>query len=181
MKVANNKFVSLTYTLTVDGQIADQATAERPLSFVFGTGMLLPKFEANIEGKIAGDKFAFTLTPEEGYGEYIAEAVVDLPKDIFLINGKFDEEMIKEGVVLPMTDAEGNRMPGTVKSINESTVTMDFNHPMADKTLNFEGEILVVRDSKPEDMMPAGGSCSGCHCDGDCDSDGGSCGCGGCH
>lgn len=69
MKISENKFVSLAYTLTVDGQVADQATAERPLEFVYGVGMLLPKFEEFIAGKEAGEKFEFVLTPAEGYGE----------------------------------------------------------------------------------------------------------------
>ena len=69
MKISENKFVSLAYTLTVDGQVADQATADRPLEFVYGVGMLLPKFEEFIAGKEVGDKFEFVLTPAEGYGE----------------------------------------------------------------------------------------------------------------
>lgn len=184
MKVENNKFVSLSYTLTVDGAVADKADATRPLSFVFGTGMLLPKFEDNIKDKNIGDTFKFTLSAEEGYGERIEDAVVELPKDIFLVDGVFNDELVVVGSILPMMDADGNRMPGTVMSINDNTVTMDFNHPMADKVLNFEGEILAVREATEADMMPMGGGCSNCEggdCDCDsesCDSEGGcSCGC----
>ena len=172
MKISENKFVSLAYTLTVDGQVADQATAERPLEFVYGVGMLLPKFEEFIAGKEAGDKFEFVLTPAEGYGEINPQAVVNLPKDVFMVDGAIPDDMLVVGNVLPMADQAGNRLMGTVKAVNEADVTMDFNHPMAGKTLNFTGEILGVREAKPEDMMPAhacgsgcGDGCGDCHCE----------------
>ena len=154
MKISENKFVSLAYTLTVDGQVADQATADRPLEFVYGVGMLLPKFEEFIAGKEVGDKFEFVLTPAEGYGEINPQAVVNLPKDVFMVDGAIPDDMLIVGNVLPM----------------------------AGKTLNFTGDVLGVREATPEDMMPMGGGCScGCGCDGG-DCDGGDCGDGcGCH
>lgn len=184
MKISENKFVSLTYTLTVDRQIADQATAERPLNFVYGVGMLLPKFEEYIAGKAAGDTFEFVLSPAEGYGETNPQAVVNLPKEVFMVDGAIPDDMLVVGNVLPMADQNGNRLMGTVKAVNDTDVTMDFNHPMAGKTLNFSGQILEVRDARPEDMMPAGGGCS-CGCEGDCGDGGCGDGCGesgcGCH
>ena len=177
MKISENKFVSLAYTLTVDGQVAGQATAERPLEFVYGVGMLLPKFEEFIAGKEAGEKFEFVLTPAEGYGEINPQAVVNLPKDVFMVDGAIPDDMLVAGNVLPMADQNGNRLMGTVKAVNENDVTMDFNHPMAGKTLNFTGDILGVREAKPEDMMPAGGCSYG---SGSCGCEGGDCGDGGC-
>lgn len=72
--------VAVDYKLTVDGAIADQSQPGAPLEFICGTGMLLPKFEEAILGKEPGEKVAFTLSPKDGYGEVIAEAIVDLPK-----------------------------------------------------------------------------------------------------
>lgn len=180
MKISENKFVSLAYTLTVDGQVADQATAERPLEFVYGVGMLLPKFEENIAGKEVGDKFEFVLTPGEGYGEVNPEAVVELPKEVFMIDGQMQDDMLTVGNVLPMADQAGNRLMGTVKAVNADSVTMDFNHPMAGNTLLFTGEILGLRDATPEDLMPQGGGCScddGCDCDEKPEGEGCGCGC----
>lgn len=175
MKVKENKFVSLSYTLTVDGNVVEKVTSEKPLDFIFGTGGLLPKFEENLQGLEVGGKFTFTLTPEDSYGEYFDDAVVPLPKDTFKVDGKIDEDMLAVGNMLPMMDNDGNRLMGFVKSVEADSVTIDFNHPMAGKTLNFEGEVVGIRMPTPEElasmMAAAGGGC-GCGCgDGGCDSD----------
>lgn len=169
--------VAVDYTLTVDGEVADKSQPGAPLQFVFGTGMLLPKFEENILGKEVGEKVAFTLDAQDGYGEVAQEAIVALPKSIFMIDGKIDEGMLFEGNVVPMADASGNRMMGRITAVGEEDVTMDFNHPMAGCTLNFEVEIVEVRDVTPEDMAPQGG-CN-CGCEGNCDDSEGGCGCDG--
>lgn len=184
MKAENNKMVAVNYTLTVDDRIADQSQPGKPLEFIFGTGMLLPKFEAAIAGKEPGEKVAFTLVPADGYGEPVEELIIDLPKTTFMIDGKLAEEYLSVGNQIPMSNAQGQRMVGVVKEIGDQTVKMDFNHPMAGKTLNFEVEVVSVRDVTPEDL--AGhcgcGDCGcgdGCHCDGEPHHD--ECGCHGCH
>ena len=70
MKVEKNKVVAVSYELNVEGKTADKAGSDAPLEYIHGTGMLLPKFESELENKEPGDKFEFTLTPEEGYGTY---------------------------------------------------------------------------------------------------------------
>ena len=161
MKVEQNKMVGVDYKLTVDGQIADQSRPGQPLEFIFGTGMLLPKFEEASLGKGIGESVAFTLEPKDGYGEIIAEAIVDLPKDIFMVDGKLAEDILFVGSQVPMSDAQGNRMMGIVKEVGDTTVKMDFNHPMAGKTLNFEVDVVSVRDVTPEDLQ-GGCSCGEC-------------------
>ncbi len=168
--------VAVDYTLTVDGQIADQSQPGAPLQFVCGTGMLLPKFEAAIMGLGAGEKSSFTLTAQDGYGEINEEAIVELPKSIFMVDGVVAEDVLVVGNPVPMADAEGNRMMGVIKEIAEETVKMDFNHPMAGKTLNFEVEVVSVRDVTPEDLAQQGGCGCGCgegesECNSDCGSD----------
>ena len=178
MKISDNKVVHLVYQLEVDGQIADKCDESRPLEFIFGAGYLLPKFEENIEGKTVGDKFDFRLTAAEGYGERDPRAVIDLPKTIFMQDGKVMEELLFEGNVIPMMSQQGGVMPGTVVKVGDQHVTMDFNHQMAGKDLHFTGEILLVRDATDEELKnglhgerKGCGGCKGGNCgDGGCES-----------
>ena len=174
--------VSVHYTLTVDGQIADQSREGQPLQFICGAGMLLPKFEGAIMGKEPGEKVSFTLEPKDGYGEIIPEAIVELPKTVFMMDGKVADEILFVGSQIPMATADGQRMMGLVKEVKEETVMMDFNHPMAGKTLNFEVEVVEVRDVTPEDLASQGG-CGCGECGGSCGEHecGEGCECGGCN
>jgi len=172
MKISVNKFVSATYDLYVGGEegneqeVMEKATEDRPLSFVFGTGMMLEGFENNLAGLTAGDGFDFTLTAEEAYGEYIDENVVNLPRSIFETDGKIDEEIIFENNTVPMVDQEGNRLNGTIVKIEEQTITMDFNHPLAGEDLHFIGKVIEVREPSENELKQFMG---GCNCgDGDC-------------
>ncbi|MDR0824920.1 MAG: FKBP-type peptidyl-prolyl cis-trans isomerase [Prevotella sp.] len=190
MKISTNKFVALSYDLNVgegeDRELMERATAETPLEFIYGTNSMLEAFEQNIDGLAEGDSFDFALTPEQAYGEYDDEHVVDLPRNIFEQDGKLNEEVIFEGNIVPMMDTNGNRLNGSVVAVKDDVVTMDFNHPLAGETLNFSGKVLTVRESTPEEIAalfaPQGGC--GCGCD-DCGSDEeDACGCGsgcGCH
>ena len=176
MEINDNKVVSLIYELVVDGSVADKCSKENPLEFIFGQGYLLPKFEENIKGLTVGDTFKFTLTPEEGYGVKEPEAIVDLPKNIFEIDGKIQDGLLVAGNTIPMMNAAGQVMQGVVVSVAETTVKMDFNHPMADKTLNFSGEIVAVREATAKELE------EGLHgerkqtCSGNCKNCGGNCG-----
>lgn len=185
MKISTNKFVALSYDLTVgegeERELMEKATAETPLEFIFGTDSMLQAFEKNIDGLAEGDSFDFTLTPEEAYGEYDDDHVVDLPRNIFEQDGVLNEEVIFEGNTVPMMDTNGNRLNGSVVEVKEDVIKMDFNHPLAGETLNFSGKVLTVRESTPEEIAalfaPQGGGCgcgSGCGC-GDGEED--SCGC----
>jgi FKBP-type peptidyl-prolyl cis-trans isomerase SlyD len=177
MKISDEKMVSLTYDLTVgeEGQIElmERATKEQPLTFMFGMGMMLEAFEKNVDGLKVGDKFSFILTPEEAYGEYYDENVAELPKNLFEVDGKFDEERISEGQTLPMMDSQGHRMMGSVLEIKADIVVMDFNHPLAGETLHFDGEVIDVHEPTPEEIAALSHE-GGCDCEscGSADEDG---------
>jgi FKBP-type peptidyl-prolyl cis-trans isomerase SlyD len=173
MKISENKSVSVTYDLTVDNdnggrELMESATRERPLTFLFGYGMMLEAFERNLEGLTVGEKFSFTLTPEEAYGVYYTENVAELPKKIFEVDGKFDNEYVKEGQTLPMMNSQGQRMMGSVIEVKPEIVVMDFNHPLAGETLHFDGEVIDVHTATAEEIsaIQNGGSC-GCGCNHD--------------
>ena len=101
MKITANKFVAVTYDLNVgegeERELMEKAVAEAPLKFIFGTGAMLPAFEDALKGLEVGDKFDFSIAPADAYGEYVEDHVLDLPKNIFEVEGKFDSEVIKEG------------------------------------------------------------------------------------
>lgn len=178
MKIENKKFVEVSYTLTVDGEVVDQSAPGQPLGFVFGEGFLIPGFEKNIEGKRVGDKFEFTLTPEEGYGEKHEDMIVDVPKSAFEIDGKVEDGLLDLGNEIPMQTAEGMRLLGRVIANEGDAVKMDFNHPMAGQTLNFAGEVLGVREATEEDYPHHHGGGCGCGCDDSgCEDCSGECDC----
>ncbi|MCK9626014.1 MAG: peptidylprolyl isomerase [Bacteroidales bacterium] len=152
MTINDNKVVSLIYKLETEGIVADQTTKENPLEFIFGMGYLLPKFEENIKDKKVGDTFDFQLSAQEGYGEKDSQAIVDLPKNIFEIEGKIKEDLLVVGNVIPMMNQMGGVIPGKVVSVGEETVKMDFNHEMAGKDLHFTGEIIAVREATEEEL-----------------------------
>lgn len=182
MKISEDKFVALTYDLTVETEqegereLMERATKEHPLTFVFGMGMMLEAFEKNVKGLAVGDNFSFSLNPEEAYGEFIEENVAELPKKIFEVDGKFDEEKIYEGMTLPMMDAQGHRLMGSVLEIKPEIVVMDFNHPLAGETLYFDGTVIDVHEVTPQEIAvltsDEDSACSHCHPDGEsCCSD----------
>lgn len=181
MAITKDKMVSLTYDLRVegqDGELIEQATAGKPLTFIYGRGMMLPRFEALLEGMEEGKSFEISLSCDEAYGEFDENAVVDLPKNIFIIDGKFDDDIIRVGNTVPMMSTSGQRLNGLVMEITDETVKMDFNHPLAGEDLFFKGEILEVRNATEEELAATTGGCGcggGCGCDSHGDHE--SCGC----
>jgi FKBP-type peptidyl-prolyl cis-trans isomerase SlyD len=172
MIIEKNKVVSLIYELRVDGtsgEIIESLKEDKPLTFIYGTGALLPKFEANISGLKSGDAFSFLLQCEEAYGIATDEAVVEIPKNVFEVEGEFDKGLISVGNAIPMMDGEGNRLNGVVVSVNAESVTMDFNHPLAGDNLHFAGKIVEIRDATSEELqhghLHSEGACSS-GCDG---------------
>jgi|SRR5688572_8754228 len=157
MKIDTNKVVSVTYRLEANpsGQEKkhiETADVSRPLIFLFGSGGLIPAFEENLQGKVTGDKFAFSIEAADAYGEIETEALVDLPLDIFKVDGVVDMSILKTGNIVPMTDREGNRLDGKVVAINPDSVKMDFNHPLAGHQLHFSGEVIEVREASEEEL-----------------------------
>ncbi len=194
MEISRNKMVTLSYVLRLngfEGEIVEETTEEKPLEFIFGTGRMLQMFEDKLEGLKVGEEFKFELKADEAYGQVNEEAKVSIPRNIFEVEGKMDEDLIKVGNMVPMQDAQGNRLNGIVLDITDETVKMDFNHPLAGDDLFFSGAINEVREATDEEIMAVvGGGCgSGCGCgdgeqtgceSGACGSDGsgsGGCGC----
>jgi|WetSurMetagenome_2_1015567.scaffolds.fasta_scaffold11770_5 FKBP-type peptidyl-prolyl cis-trans isomerase SlyD len=175
MVVSQNKVVSVTYELRVEGNVIESVDRTAPLTFVFGSGSLLPKFEDNLAGLKVGDLFDFDLLSEDAYGVYDESSLIKVPLNAFQIDGKVDYHLVKIGNKIPMQDSEGHRLTGVVKLVDADAVTMDFNHPLAGNHLFFKGEVTDIRQASEEELMH-GHVHSSCGCESGC----GSCGDGSC-
>lgn len=167
MTISNEKVVSLTYELRLndsEGDVVETVNNDNPLTFVYGTGRLLPKFEENLSGLAVGDDFSFTLKSDEAYGNIDDNAVVDVPLKAFEVDGKIDDNLLQVGNNIPMQDNAGNRLNGRVKNIGDELVTMDFNHPLAGETLHFNGKVADLRDATPDELEGNSCGCGSCGC-----------------
>ena len=185
-----NKYISVMYRLYtsapgVEPELVEETAEGDPFVFVSALGMTLDAFENQIVPLNEGDKFDFTLAPDDAYGEYDEAGKQTLPRKAFEINGKLDSRFVIEGAVVPLSSADGARFNGTIIEIGDETVTVDLNHPLAGKSLNFVGEVVATREATNDEVRDAlnqitgcGGGCGGCggeSCDG-CSSKGESCG-----
>jgi len=166
MQIEQNRMVSLTYELRetdINGKILEVLQENKPLKFVYGTGRLLPSFEANLLSLKSGDSFTFSLAANQAYGERREEMIIDVPMSVFENGGKVDENICRVGNEVPMTDGSGNPLYGTINEILEDAVKMDFNHPMAGVILFFSGRIIEVWEPSREELSSQSNACSGCN------------------
>ncbi len=152
MKISEKKVVEISYELFVDGKIVDSVEETKPIDYIQGMDMLIPKFEEFLEGKEEGESFNFTILSNDGYGEYDPKLRFDVPKTSFEVDGKVNEDILQVDNVIPMLNAYGEVVKATVIEVKENDVTMDFNHPLAGKDLNFVGKIISVRDASEKEL-----------------------------
>ena len=155
MKAGKNKVVTMTYTLRLNdeqGKIIQKVDEGQPFVQVFGINALLPAFESNLSGLEKGDDFGFGILAEEGYGNLSDEAILKLEKKIFEVDGVVDSEMVATGKTITMQDNNGNPLEGKVLAVEEDSVIMDFNHPLAGENLYFSGSIQNVREASEEEL-----------------------------
>lgn len=179
-----NKYVTVAYELYTDKdkgihELVEKAPIEHPFQFISGLGIALDSFESKILALAEGEAFDFVLKVDEAYGPYEQDHVIELPKETFAINGRFDKDMVYPGAVLPLVNADGMRFQGLVLELKDNTVIIDLNHPLAGKDLHFKGQVVTMRDATNEEIQALINH-EGCNCGGDCE---GGCegGCGGHH
>lgn len=179
-----NKYVTVAYELYTDNdkgihELVEKAPIEHPFQFISGLGIALDSFENKILALTEGEAFDFVLKVDEAYGPYEQDHVIELPKETFAINGRFDKDMVYPGAVLPLVNADGMRFQGLVLELKDNTVIIDLNHPLAGKGLHFKGQVVTMRDATNEEIQALINH-EGCNCGGDCE---GGCegGCGGHH
>lgn len=179
-----NKYVTVAYELYTDNdkgihELVEKAPIEHPFQFISGLSIALDSFESKILALAEGEAFDFVLKVDEAYGPYEQDHVIELPKETFAINGRFDKDMVYPGAVLPLVNADGMRFQGLVLELKDNTVIIDLNHPLAGKDLHFKGQVVTMRDATNEEIQALINH-EGCNCGGDCE---GGCegGCGGHH
>lgn len=187
METAENKYITVAYKLYTmeDGEkdLFEEASVENPFQFISGLGSTLEDFENQITSLAQGDKFDFTIPADQAYGEYDELHIIELPKNIFEIDGHFDNEHVKDGSIVPLMTAEGQRVNASVVEVRQDVVVVDLNHPLAGADLVFVGEVIENRAATNEEiqelMKMMSNEGSGCGC-GSCGSGCGDDACGGC-
>ncbi|MCE2846318.1 MAG: peptidylprolyl isomerase [Sphingobacteriales bacterium] len=158
MIIQANAVVSVRYILhssqgmDQDRTLVEESNEENPLTFLVGSGQLIPGFERNMLGLTIGDSFSFSLACDEAYGNLDQEALVRVPDEMFKQDGILDLEILRIGNMVPLLDRDGNQLVARVAGIDGTEVLLDFNHPLAGHDLHFSGSILSVRNATEEEI-----------------------------
>lgn len=147
MVIDDQKVVSIHYKLTDDdGQVIQESSDGEPLSYLHGSGNIIPGLESALSGKTEGDKLNVSVEPEQGYGARNDALIQELPRNVF---EGVDE--IQEGMQFQAHSDQGTQVI-TVTQVEGDKVTVDANHPLAGQKLNFEVEVDSVRDATEEEI-----------------------------
>ncbi len=143
-----NQVYTIIYTLTDEnGNVIEVTNKESPFSFISGINQILPKLEENLNGMLIGSKKKITLSPEDAYGIYSDEAIQIINRSEFP-----EGTELETGMSFVSESEDGQQMPFIIKEINGENVTLDFNHPLAGRTLTFDLELLNVRAASNEEL-----------------------------
>jgi FKBP-type peptidyl-prolyl cis-trans isomerase 2 len=141
--ITSKSIVTFLYTARdIDGTLLDATPVNEPYTVRLGEGSLPEELEKGLLGLKVGDKKKIILTPEKIFGEYLKENVLEIPRSYF----SEDEPALKIGNYVELKDAEGNVYRGNVLNINSEHYTIDFNHPLAGKTIEYDIEIVSIQD-----------------------------------
>jgi FKBP-type peptidyl-prolyl cis-trans isomerase SlyD len=147
VEIMADRVVLIHYILKDDaGTIIDSSAGGEPLAYIQGHGNLVPGLEKALEGKPEGTKLAVSIAPADGYGVHDAELVQRVPKRSLQGAGE-----IKKGMQFQSRTPDGMRL-FTVTAVVGDMVTLDGNHPLADQTLNFDVEVVTVREATAEEL-----------------------------
>ncbi|UVL20106.1 peptidylprolyl isomerase [Pseudomonas sp. B21-044] len=139
-RIGQNTEVTLHFALHLEnGDTVDSTFDKAPATFKVGDGNLLPGFENALFGFKAGDQRKLSIAPENAFGQHNPQNVQVMPRS------QFEGMELSEGLLVIFNDAANTELPGVVKAFDDKQVTIDFNHPLAGKTLNFEVQILDVK------------------------------------
>jgi len=148
MRIANDCLVSIQFRLTNEsGQVLDSSPDGEPLVYLHGAEGILPALERELTGKVAGDRFDLTISPDDGFGERLAERVEVIPRSQLQAADK-----LAVGSSVTRSDESGQQESYVVTAFDSKTVTLDGNHPLAGMTLHFQGVVVNVREGTAEEL-----------------------------
>ncbi len=148
LMIGDNAVVSIHYTLTDDdGAVLDSSEGAEPLNYLHGAGNIIPGLEKALVGKTAGATLKVSVAPEEGYGDVQPDLLQQVPLAAFQ-----GVETVEPGMAFEAHDAQGNVRSVVVKSVDDETVVVDANHPLAGVQLNFDVEVVAIRDATDEEI-----------------------------
>lgn len=143
MQISKNKVAAIHYTLkNNEGEVIDSSEGRDPLYYLHGAGNLISGMEEGLEGRNTGDKFTLKITPEKGYGEVDPEMVQKVPRTAF------GAQEVKPG--MKFSTNQGGVV--TVTEVEADNITVDANHPLAGVELNFDVEVMEVRNATDEEL-----------------------------
>ena len=143
MTISKGNTISIEYTLTLENkEVVDTNVGKKPLKFVQGSHEIIPGLETALEGMKIGENKQVTVPPENGYGPQNPQAILEVPID------QVPPEARRVGTVLQGKDAEGRMVHPRVAEVKDQAVVLDFNHPLAGKTLYFDVTILDIEAGK---------------------------------
>jgi FKBP-type peptidyl-prolyl cis-trans isomerase SlyD len=148
MSIGANKVVTMNFTLKdEDGNVIESTENAVPFSYISGNNQILPKLEETLNQMLIGTKRDVTIDVAEAYGNYDKEAVKQVSRAEFPENVE-----VQEGMQFVANSPDGKEMPFTINKVHEDEITIDFNHPLAGKDLNFNVELIDVRDASLEEL-----------------------------
>jgi FKBP-type peptidyl-prolyl cis-trans isomerase SlyD len=146
LKVNDGHVVSMEYTLKVDGEVTDTSEGREPLKYVHGAGNIIPGLEREMVGMTVGESKDVVVAAADGYGEEDDKAFMDVPRE------QFPEEIpVKVGTEIQVQNQAGQPMYARIDKVGDSTVRLDFNHPLAGKELHFAVKVVGLREATPEE------------------------------
>jgi len=144
LPVGEGTCVHLNFALRLDdGEEVDSNFDRDPVSFTVGDGSLLPGFERRLFGLLPGERELFTVPPEDAFGQHNPQNVQRVDRDQFE-----DGIELEQGLVCSFADAAGGELPGVIVAFDDAEVTVDFNHPLAGRTLVFDVQIHRVEPAE---------------------------------
>ncbi len=146
-EVADDVVVSIDYTLTVDGEVVDSTEGDEPLQFLQGHQNIIPGLERELAGMKVGESKQVIVSAGEAYGEVDPENVVDVPRTEFPA-----EIPMEPGTELEVKNADGEVLSATIAEVNDDSVKLDFNHPLAGKQLTFDVSVVELRQATEEEL-----------------------------